>query len=294
MYFSEIEEGERPRDQEEICERAWRGIRARIRARINDGSFGANFPAMCEESSGVKIGCDENDFWEALRSEVTSLQNNSRLDLPEEPPRTLDILDMIQFCWQCVGKPIEIGYHNLFQHHHLRFDIEVGQEEFRNDINRIFRRNGLIYELTKEGNIKRLVSPVLREAIESTEFRTDDTVLNGMLEKAKCKFLDPKETTRREALETLWDAWERLKTLSSGRDKKAQTMSLLDRTAGSSSSKFRAVLEREARELSCIGNSLQIRHSEIDQENLSENEYVDYLFHRLFCFIQLILRRNNI
>ena len=132
------------------------------------------------------------------------------------------------------------------------------------------------------------------EAIESTEFRTGDVVLDGILEKARSKFFEPDETTRREALETLWDAWERLKTLGSGRDKKAQTTSLLDGVAGSPSTKFRATLEREAKELSYIGNSLQIRHSEIDQENLSESEYVDYLFHRLFCFIQLILRRNNI
>lgn len=119
MYFSEIEEGERPRDQEEICERAWRGIRVHIRTRIKDRSFGAKFPAMCEENSGEKIGCDENGFWEALRSEVTSLQNTSRFDLPEEPPQTLDILDVIQFCWQCIGKPIEVDYHNFFRHHHL-------------------------------------------------------------------------------------------------------------------------------------------------------------------------------
>ena len=292
MYFSETEEGERPRDQEEIYEVAWGGIRALIHARINDGSFGANYPAMCEDGHG-RTGCDESDFWSALRAEIPSLPKKPSLDLPEEPPQTLDILDMIEFCWRCVGKPIQIDYHSHFQHYHIRFEIEAGQEKFRNDINRILQRNSLIYELTKEGCINRLVYPVLHAAIESSEFRTGDTILDSMLEKAKRKFLDPDGTTRREALEALWDAWERLKTLSSGRNKKAQTTSLLDKIAGSSSSKFRDVLEREARELNCIGNSLQIRHSEIDQENISESKHIDYLFHRLFRLVHMILRERQ-
>ena len=292
MYFRETEEGEHPRDQEEIREGAWGGIRALIRARINDGSFGKKYPIVCQDGCGP-TGCDEGDFWQALRAEVKSLQKDIQFDLPEAPPRTPDIFNTILFCWRCVGKPIQVDYHSFYQHYHLRFDIDAGQKEFCCDINRIFRSNDLAYELTEEGRIKRLVAPILHEAIESTEFRTDDTVLDGMLEKARRKFLDPDETTRREALEALWDAWERLKTSGSGRNKKAQITSLLDETSGSSSPKFRAVLEREARELNCIGNSLQIRHSEIDQENVSESKHVDYLFHRLFCFIQMILRTNN-
>ena len=292
MYLREMEEGKRPRDQEEICQGAWDGIRAHIRTRINNGSFGVSFPATCEESNET-TGCDEGDFWRALKAEIPSLQKYSQFDFPKDLPRTLDILYMIQFCWGCVGEPVQIRYHEFFQHHHLRFDIDTGRKKFRRDINRILQCNDLAYELTKEGHIKRLVDPVLYEAIESTEFRTGDVVLDGFLKKARSKFFEPDETTRREALEALWDAWERLKTLGSGRDKKAQTTSLLDGVAGSSSTKFRATLEREAKELSHIGNSLQIRHSEIDQEILSESEYVDYLFHRLFCFIQMILRINN-
>gem|GEM_PF-7133132 len=51
---------------------------------------------------------------------------------------------------------------------------------------------------------------------------------------------------------------------------------------------FREALEREAAELTRIGNSFHIRHSEVGQVALTTNEY-DYLFHRLFAMIRLIL-----
>jgi len=35
---------------------------------------------------------------------------------------------------------------------------------------------------------------------------------------------------RRESLEKLWDAWERLKTVEPGGDKKAQAKALLDKS----------------------------------------------------------------
>ena len=94
-----------------------------------------------------------------------------------------------------------------------------------------------------------------------------------------------------KALEALWDAWERLKTLD-GPDKKVQITSILNRIADSSSPKFREALEGEAKELTRIGNNFQIRHSETNQERLFRSEHVDYLFHRLFAFILVILRRR--
>lgn len=291
-YFSEREEGEQPRDQEEICEAAWSGIRVHIRARVADGSFGANYPATCGDGH-EPIGCDENAFRQALRAEIPALREDSRFDPLETSPRTLDILDLIEFCWRCVGKPIRKKYHDFYAHHHLRFDVKSGRDKFREDINRIFRCNGIAYDLAEEGHIKRLVAPILREEIASSQFRSGDIELDRMLETARRKFLHPDKTTRREALEALWDAWERLKTLGNGPNKRIQTASLIDEAAGSSSPRFRDALQQEAKELTSIGNNFQIRHSEANQEKITENKHVDYLFHRLFSFIQMILRTKS-
>ncbi|WP_412064667.1 hypothetical protein [Rhizobium sp. SYY.PMSO] len=293
-YFSEKEEGERPQEKEEIGEGAWGGIRALITARIDDGSFGATYPISCEDGRGP-IGSDADTLWQAMRAEIPNLQGRM---LPpwyhgEDMPRTLDVLDMIQFCWRCIGKPVQVSYHQYFQHHHLRFDVEEGRENFRIDVNRILRRNGLAYELKEDGSIERLLPPVLRKALTSAYFQTLDSELNRMLEAARSRIIDPDEEIRREALEKLWDAWERLKTQGAGSDKKVQTSALLDATAGSSSPVLRKALENEAHELTWIGNNMQIRHSEKGKERVAKVEHVDYLFHRLFSLVQVILRTNE-
>ena len=228
-----------------------------------------------------------------MRAEIDGFEERPWYGPAGEPPRTLDILDLIEFCWRCIGKPERRSYHDYFRHHHLTYDIDAGRAEFAEAINRIFRRGGLAYELTADGRIERLAPPVLREALSSAVFRTGDRELDRLLETARRKFLDPDETVRRESLEALWDAWERLKTLGAGADKKALVHGLLDSVAGPSMARFRGALEREAKELTWIGNNLRIRHAETSQESLASSAHVDYLFHRLFALILLILRERG-
>ena len=209
-------------------------------------------------------------------------------------PQTVDILDLIEFCWKNIAQPELRDYHKFFGHYHLQFDVEEGQKKFREVINEIFSCNGLAYELKENGQIERLAPPVLREQLDSAQFQTQDRQLNELLEKARSKFLKPCPDTRRESLKHLWDAWERLKTLGKGSDKKKQTADILDRVSGKDSPKFRPkfreALEKEAVELTRIGNELMIRHSEVGQESLAKDEHVDYLFHRLFSLIWMILK----
>ena len=82
------------------------------------------------------------------------------------------------------------------------------------------------------------------------------------------------------------------KTLGGEADKRAQAKAMLNATAGEQSPKFRDALEREVIELTNIGNTLRIRHSETTQEKLESSEYVDYLFYRLLSLIRLILLRK--
>ena len=53
---------------------------------------------------------------------------------------------------------------------------------------------------------------------------------------------------------------------------------------------FRETLEAEATELTRIGNTFRIRHSETSQTPLENDTHVDYLFHRLFGLIHLLLK----
>lgn len=216
-YFSEREVGERVRDRDELNESVWGGIRALIRTHIEDGSFGATFPEMCIDGRGP-IGTDENAFWQVMRSEIPNLSEKPWDRFARSVP-TLDALDIIEFCWRAIGSPLKGTHHPHFDHYHLRFDVAAGRGEFREAVNRIFRRNGLVYDLREDGSIVRLAPPVLSDALPRANFRTGDQELDHLLEKSRSKFFNPDLAVRRESLEALWDAWERLKTLS-GTDKK--------------------------------------------------------------------------
>jgi len=171
-----------------------------------------------------------------------------------------------------VAKPTAYGYHSFYKHDHLSFDREEGQVEFRERVNQVFARNGLAYELQENGQVVRFAPPVLQESLRSTTFNTGDPDLDAMLETARVRFLDPDPAIRRESLEKLWDAWERLKTLGPGKDKKASMQAMLDQA--SPEPNFRAALDQEARELTRIGNSFQIRHTEVSQTPLALNEHI--------------------
>ena len=151
----------------------------------------------------------------------------------------------------------------------------------------------MAFTLTSEGAIERLGPPVLRDELAIAQFKTGNAELDVLLESARQKFLNPREEIRRESLLELWDAWERLKTIGQGTNKPAQISSLLDDAAGSVYPKFRDRLKTEALELTSIGNNHQIRHTEITQEKVEKSEHVDYLFHRLFSLIQLILKTKT-
>jgi len=181
-------------------------------------------------------------------------------------------------------------YHSFFKHYHLTFDDKQGKQEFRESINLIFERNGVAFELKETGMIERLLNPVLAAALQATKFQTADAILNGMLNESVSKIRNPRAAIRKEALERLWDAWERLKSTKDP-DKKTSTKIILDAT--STEPVFREVLEYDAKQVTDIGNKFQIRHTEKDKVSITDKDQVDYLFHRLFGLIALILAKTG-
>ncbi len=284
QYFSDRERGPRPRTMPEVTPAAWGGIVALIQSRISNGAFGVDYPEECPDGRGT-TGTDARAFGLAVRAEIPDL--DWPLDVEPCPP-TLAILDLLEFCHEHVAEIVPTSFHSFFGHQHLSFDRAQGQADFRAAVNRIFARNQLAYELKDNGQILRLAAPVLHEVLAAQAFRTGDAALDELLESARAKFLSPDSSVRREAIEKLWDGWERVKTLEPGPDKRASAKALLDKTADEPN--FREVLEQEAKALTDVGNRFQIRHSETSQVPLQRNDHVDYLFHRLFALIWLVLR----
>ena len=131
-------------------------------------------------------------------------------------------------------------------------------------------------------------SPLLTKPLSGCTFKTEDAILNKLLESARVKFLSDDQNLRREALEKLWDAWERLKTIEPGKDKKDSTRILLDKATPDRN--FRKTLEDEAMQLTAIGNSYMIRHTEIGKIPITSPEQTNYLFYRMFSLIRFLLR----
>jgi hypothetical protein len=290
LYFSDRERGTRPRTVENICETVWTALRHLINARVGDGSFGYKFPESCPDGAGP-CGSDVRKFDTIARAEIPELPEQWLNANAEAPPDTMMILDLLEFCARNVAKPIKKSYHGFFRHYHLDFDRDEGLKEFVGDVNRFFGRNGISFELTTEGKAIRIGPALLRDALASALFHTGDAQTDRLLEDSRRLVLSPSIDDRRNGLEKLWDAFERIKTLEPGFDKRAQATSLLDKTV--QSPRLRVFLENEAKELTAIGNNLQIRHFEMTQEKLEHPQEVDYIFHRMFSFIRLVLHATG-
>lgn len=284
-YFTDREYGARPATIDVIDERLWAGLYSLIQTRIGDGSFGLRFPEQCTDGNGP-YGCDAQAFSRVLGAEVPWIVWPLSAN---EVPDTPIVLDLLEFCASAVGEPIKGSYHSYFGHHHLSWNRGAGLTRFVADVNLLFRRNAVAYELTSIGQARRLLPQPIANALGWAMFQTGDAETDRLLEAARQRFLSPKPEDRQDALEKLWDAFERLKTLEPGANKRAQADALLDLVAAQSSG-FREALGREAAELTTIGNSFRIRHSETTQEALTSPDQVDYLFTRMFAFLRVILK----
>lgn len=298
-YFSDRQNGPRARTEQVISPTVWAGLVATVQALINSGAFGLRFPERCPDGQAT-CGGDSDALAASVSAEMPGLAWPLEIVSVEgegyfserQPfaPDTLLVMDFIEFVHASVARPISGKYHDFFSHHHLTFDQEAGQEEFRATVNRIFARNGAAFEILPNGRVDRLLPPVLGEELKRTFFNTGDGTLDNMLDECRTKFSDRNPLVRREALERLWDAWERLKSLADPSDKKRSVKIILD--AVTSVPSLRERLETEAAELNSIGNSHLIRHSEISQVPVIDVDQVDYLFHRLFAMIQLVLKKK--
>lgn len=281
-YFSDKEKGPVPRTLEEITPEAWRGIWAQISARLADGSFGYAFPDQCPDGYGI-AGYDAALLEATAQGHgiVWPISKDQILD-------TLQVMDLLEFCEEHVGKPIQGDYHSYFRHYHLDFDVAKGQAEFRSSINTILARSGLAFEMDESGEMKRLGPAELVQSLKSATFKTGDKQLDEFLDDAREKFMSPSLKVRKEALEEIWDAFERLKTIEGGKDKKTSIAMLLQK--GIKDPDLRQRVDKEMQELTEIGNTYMIRHTEIGKKPITSSQDVDYFFQRMFAVVRLLLK----
>jgi hypothetical protein len=276
-----------PRTKEELDDDSRTALWSLLTARIQEEWFGFAFPDQCGDGyvyAGTATGRLQRDMT-AYRILWPPEQ------LGADPPATDgQVFDAVEYSYQHVAEPTDPSYHSYMSHSHWSYDQEKGRARFQDDINLLFQRNGLAFEL-KDGEITRIAPAVLHEALEKAIFNTRDNELDRLLETTREKFLHRSLDVRKEGLEKLWDAWERLKTVERGANKPAQVKAILDK--GAAEPVFRERLETEAKELNFIGNNLMIRHTEVGKPPIVESAQVDYLFHRMFAIIRLLLKSSG-
>lgn len=285
-YFTDREFGARPPSTETIDERVWLALQALIATRLDDGSLGFRFPKACDDTGRLPYGADDDRFARTLAAEVPGATWPGDW---HQTPATPVILDVLEFCAKAVGRPIRGSHHSYHHHTHISgWDRAAGLSEFIGEVNLLLARNGIAFQLDGNGQARRRLPAHIAHALQAANFASGDAETDALLEDARRRFLAPKVQDRRDGVEKLWDAFERLKTLEPGVDKKAAVTALLDRAARPGS-RLRQALETEAFALTAIGNTHRIRHSEVGQETLETSAQVDFVFGRLFAFIHLLL-----
>ena len=259
-----------------------------VSARIDGNWFGRNFPNICPDGT-FNAGVDREKLQIAMVG-YRLIWPPNYIKGDNEDLSDSDIFDVLEFSYEHIALPRSFGTHPFYNHDHFRYDVDSGRSTFQDDVNRLFERHGLAFEI-RDGQITRLAPTGLQEILATTLFATEDEDLNRLLETARSKFFDRLADTRKEGLEKLWDAWERLKTLEPGQGKKEQAAALLDRA--STEPVLRQYLEAEALELTRIGNNLMIRHTEVGKPSIASSTQVDYLYHRMFAMIWLLLKSTG-
>ncbi len=299
-YFSDKEKGTIERKIDEISEDVHDGIIGIYEKFSRTNSFSHVAGEECPDSSSI-CGFDRQQFEKLARSEIPSLNLiYPKLNTQTSPFHDKAIkykvydkyklLDFIQFCYKNLQKAETVGgYHDYFKHYHYKFkESEEVKESFRQDINTIFARNGIIFELDFGGEIKRIV-PLGIEPLISKLYSTKDAELDALVKEAFERFLEPKFEDRRIALEKIWDAFERMKTYYIEKNKK-ESITQLIREVSLKHQYYEKLLTSEAKILSDIGNSFRIRHHETGKHEILDDNQIDYFFYRMVSFMALFLK----
>ena len=285
--FTERHGGMKPRVSEELDEPCRKGLLGLVEARIDEEWFGSAFPFACQDGQG-NAGTDSDKLngkmaaYGVIRPDECHHAGHN--------PADGQVFDLIEFSYEHIAEPCAGSFHSYQGHTHYSYNQASGRIKFEEEVNRTFERNGMAFEL-KQGQVTRMAPTGLQEALAETVFHTGDKALDELLEDARRKLLNRDLKVRLESLEKLWDAWERLKTIEPGKDKRMKTIALLAKASIEPS--FQERLKTEAKELTDIGNKFMIRHTETDKVPISESNHIDYLFHRMFAIIRLLLKSSG-
>lgn len=130
---------------------------------------------------------------------------------------------------------------------------------------------------------------VLDENTDSVVEQVSEPGLRELLKTAMALHRSPRPEDRKDAVEKIWDALERMKTYYSGMDKKDSATKIVNDVSGGVP-EFVALFNAEFKALTDIGNNFRIRHHETNRTDITDLNHYDYFFNRCLSLIALALQ----
>lgn len=242
------------------------------------------------------VAFDEKGFTTRIEIRIPSLfrDDYDRICTPqyEDGYNQYALLDLIEFFAQNI-KDISERWNNDRYRNYQTIDCLNSSDvfaNFQNEINEIFSESGLLYELTDDKFVERIIekSPLTSEIEKSFE-TIHDQGTRELLKDAVTLYKTPAPTARQDSVEKIWDALERLKTHYTTLDKKRSSEKIVNDMA-KGNVKFEELFNTEFKTLTDIGNKFRIRHHETDKIDIPDIRYYDYLFNRCLSLIALAIQ----
>ena len=242
------------------------------------------------------IAFDEKGFMTRIKIRIPSLFRNEyeRICVPgyDDEYDQYALLDFIEFFAQNI-KDISERWNNERYRNYQTIDCLNTSDifnDFQEAINGIFAEAGLLYELTHEKIIERIVenSPLTSE-IENNFAAVNEIGTRELLKDAVALYKTPNPAARQDSVEKIWDALERLKTYYITLDKRRSSEKIVNDMAGGNSD-YVDLFNEEFKMLTRIGNKYRIRHHETDKIDITDVRYYDYLFNRCLSLIALAIK----
>lgn len=261
------------------------------------------YPAQCPDGHGC-CGIDHEQFRLDLRYEIPTLYRDTSdcIAVPTvhhnvfygDSAADYDqyaLLDLIEFFAKNIYDVVVGEFHSYWGHHHLTCQKSRNVcAQFRDEINSLFRKTGLLYELKSNLQVERIVenSP-LTPAVEAAITGVREAGTRELLQEAIQLHRSPYPADIRDATEKLWDAFERLKTYYTAMNKRQSAEKIVnDMAAGQAP--YVTLFNDEFKELTNIGNGFRIRHHETDKVEITDVRYYDYFFNRCLSLIALAIQ----
>ncbi|MBT0993903.1 hypothetical protein KIN34_06335 [Cellulomonas sp. DKR-3] len=286
-FYSDRLNGPPPAIHDTLPATASRGLLSLLDTKINANWLAKEFPERCPDGHGT------------YDTDVAALAANLQALVPGAPWPLLHpdaavgdetVFDVVEYAAARVAEPVNLQYHSFFGHYELRFNDDEGRAKFRSDVNAILQRGRTMYELTENGEVHRRGTAEVQSVMAGLNPASGDARLDELIGEARSLYTSHRASDRAVALERLWDAFERLKTIDlPGGDKKLSIEKLLSNLDAT----WRPTIEAEMTTLTNLGNNFAIRHHETRTTPVPEGSASDYLFARMGALITELLAASR-